>query len=462
MVTITENHDVHTDLTIEPGQVVLINGDKELPTPPTWGSGSFTISESASLSLSYLHIETVIMMDEGALALNLDNCVLAFEDTMVLHVTTSTFLHQRFRGGLVVPNRATVTIADSDLSFGVGPLDNQDHGLQTWSSGVVTNANGKTFTLYLLPLQPASTFSNDAAGARVYADLCAVAGLRPVTTGASFYYPTHTDCDAYNCMPIDKDNDDTSDTNDDTAPWVRSETGWSDFVVQYPDHGLRRDHDGAIRSDTWDFPLHPVCGCEHSSGLTVQSGAELTLMHTTLTTEVMGSTVLLVEEGGITTVEACQLERAEGTSDPMPCDGALLDCVAPHAGAVELAGVAVVRSDLPLICDAETGECINGSDMCFVVDCGVGGTCVSPHGTCTCSIGYSGDRCETHTCCSSDCCRDCVRDSRGVVEEGVACGLPLDCHYGYDRLDWCDSNHPGWDALVVHGPRPHTTCDRTC
>jgi hypothetical protein len=44
-----------------------------MPQPPTWGSGGFTIGETASLSLSYLQIDTVIQMNEGAAQLTLDN-----------------------------------------------------------------------------------------------------------------------------------------------------------------------------------------------------------------------------------------------------------------------------------------------------------------------------------------------------------------------------------------------------
>ena len=37
-------------------QMVLINGDRALPQPPTWGSGGFTVGETASLSISYLQV----------------------------------------------------------------------------------------------------------------------------------------------------------------------------------------------------------------------------------------------------------------------------------------------------------------------------------------------------------------------------------------------------------------------
>ena len=88
------------------------------------------------------------------------------------------------------------------------------------------------------------------------------------------------------------------------------------------------------------------------------------------------------------------LNKADGSVDPFPCDGTLPDCVGEHDGSVVVEGPSAVNMAAPLVCDVETGECL--SDLCFVVDCGVGGTCVSPHGTCTCNNGYSGDRCEVH------------------------------------------------------------------
>ena len=94
-----------------------------------------------------------------------------------------------------------------------------------------------------------------------------------------------------------------------------------------------------------------------------------------------------------------QLVGADGSANPFPCDGTLPDCVGEYDGLVVVEGPLAVNMAAPLVCDVETGECL--SDLCFVVDCGVGGICVSPHETCTCSNGYSGDRCEVHTCCLS-------------------------------------------------------------
>ena len=61
VVTMTEGQDVRTDVTIEPGQVVVVGGDPDLPAPPTWGPGGFTVGETASLSMSYLQVPAHII-----------------------------------------------------------------------------------------------------------------------------------------------------------------------------------------------------------------------------------------------------------------------------------------------------------------------------------------------------------------------------------------------------------------
>ena len=50
------NASISTDVAAHPGQDVRINGDRDLPAPPTWGSGGFTIGEAASLSVGYLQV----------------------------------------------------------------------------------------------------------------------------------------------------------------------------------------------------------------------------------------------------------------------------------------------------------------------------------------------------------------------------------------------------------------------
>jgi hypothetical protein len=51
---VTADQAAAADTLLQPGQDARVDGDKELPAPPTWGSGGFTIGEAASLSVSYL------------------------------------------------------------------------------------------------------------------------------------------------------------------------------------------------------------------------------------------------------------------------------------------------------------------------------------------------------------------------------------------------------------------------
>ena len=132
--------------------------------------------------------------------------------------------------------------------------------------------------------------------------------------------------------------------------------------------------------------------------LAVESNGMGTVTQTVFRSTAGDITAVSVAVGGNMTVGESQLIKADGSADPFPCDGTLPDCVGEHDGSVVVEGPSAVNMAAPLVCDVETGECL--SDLCFVVDCGVGGTCVSPHGTCTCSLGYSGDHCEIHQCCA--------------------------------------------------------------
>eukprot|EP01045_Picozoa_sp_COSAG04_P008600 COSAG04_NODE_480_length_13676_cov_4.040657_1_plen_998_part_00 len=117
MTTLSESQDVQTDLTCQPGQLVMVSGDRALAAAPTWGSGGITVGESASLALSYIQIETVIQMSQGALSLRLDSCVLTFADTLVLRVAEATLLGQVFQGGLEVPSGADVQFLGDAMTF---------------------------------------------------------------------------------------------------------------------------------------------------------------------------------------------------------------------------------------------------------------------------------------------------------------------------------------------------------
>jgi hypothetical protein len=89
----------------------------------------------------------------------------------------------------------------------------------------------------------------------------------------------------------------------------------------------------------------------------VQDGGRLSLARTTLATEGEQGGMLHVDTGGSVTAEDCTLRSAGGADSPFPCDGDLPICLAPHEGSVELPGVAEVRTESPLVCDAATGHC---------------------------------------------------------------------------------------------------------
>ena len=150
-----------------------------------------------------------------------------------------------------------------------------------WDSGAVTNANGKSFSLYLLPPQPSNTFVEyEGEGVQVYVDLCEAAGLRTLTSGAGTWGPISTHCPGYNCMPL------VSDDSSIPSVWVVAATGWDQYTSligdpnqwgqyprpQYPEALVTHDdHNSQLynwraagpSSAGWDAPISPVCGAEH-------------------------------------------------------------------------------------------------------------------------------------------------------------------------------------------------------
>eukprot|EP01052_Picozoa_sp_SAG31_P024531 SAG31_NODE_2093_length_6459_cov_3.398585_3_plen_494_part_00 len=56
VLTLTEDADVETDLVVQPGQNVIINGDPGLMEGPNWGTGAFTVREGGTLSLTHIEL----------------------------------------------------------------------------------------------------------------------------------------------------------------------------------------------------------------------------------------------------------------------------------------------------------------------------------------------------------------------------------------------------------------------
>eukprot|EP01051_Picozoa_sp_SAG22_P010414 SAG22_NODE_937_length_6418_cov_124.858680_6_plen_543_part_00 len=171
MVTLTGNQTVHTDLTIQPGQVVVINGDRALPHPPTWGSGGFTVGESASLSLSYMQIDTLIEIDEGAPQLSFDECLLTFTNALVLQPGLSLAMKST-----TLTSTETMLLRDGMHATFIG-MDAQFRGNPSW----VVTKSGETATGQVC----------DVDGTNCVEDLCALVdcnggdtgGLNPGGTG---------------------------------------------------------------------------------------------------------------------------------------------------------------------------------------------------------------------------------------------------------------------------------------
>eukprot|EP01043_Picozoa_sp_COSAG02_P031522 COSAG02_NODE_2063_length_9965_cov_116.411920_2_plen_571_part_00 len=202
--------------------------------------------------------------------------------------------------------------------------------LESWNSATdsptgdpILNADGNSFTLYKLAAQPANTFyasepnpalqwtgehvagvnyctfvdpthqSCDPDGritgaAQRYADLCAAAGLRPVTPGERRYYPAgewgYTTCNLmYNCVPL-IDTWQFNDLTHDTTEWVNTVTGWDRIMMFFPSSGAPpssanrlQNYNSATYShnygvdwgqgwqneDPWDQEWHPICATEN-------------------------------------------------------------------------------------------------------------------------------------------------------------------------------------------------------
>jgi hypothetical protein len=127
--------------------------------------------------------------------------------------------------------------------------------------GCSTNANGRAYTLYLMPAQPSNYFSYDATGAQRYGNLCQAAGLHSVTTGADFsgeaYWhnrgPCTSFCAPYGCIPL------TAGSSNALPDWICANTGWNNIAVHMYDH-VGVTYAAGIMS--YNAHLHPVCGIE--------------------------------------------------------------------------------------------------------------------------------------------------------------------------------------------------------
>ena len=59
LATLLADAGISTDLTIQPGQVVVVSGDQSLAAAPAWGTGRFSVLQFGSLLLSYVQLDAV-------------------------------------------------------------------------------------------------------------------------------------------------------------------------------------------------------------------------------------------------------------------------------------------------------------------------------------------------------------------------------------------------------------------
>jgi hypothetical protein len=62
VVSMDEDADIDTDVTIWPGMSVSVHGDNGLPDAPAWGRGSFTVGETALLELAYVKLDMAAVL----------------------------------------------------------------------------------------------------------------------------------------------------------------------------------------------------------------------------------------------------------------------------------------------------------------------------------------------------------------------------------------------------------------
>jgi hypothetical protein len=158
--TVSSSPGISTTLSIHPGQIVQIHGDRSLPRAPIWGSGGFTVGERASLSLSYLQIDTIIQTSHGALGLSLDQCVLTFvlsdhelanerkcsvcqpstshvpsAAAMELRVSSASFAGVTLRSSIRVPSGEAIHMAGSLSFLDTGQYWTPETSTVQWTNG---------------------------------------------------------------------------------------------------------------------------------------------------------------------------------------------------------------------------------------------------------------------------------------------------------------------------------------
>ena len=73
MGTLSADAGMSTDLTIRPGQTVLVTGDPLLAVAPSWGSGRFEVQQGGAVSLAFVRLSAAVYVSTGGSA-GLSDC----------------------------------------------------------------------------------------------------------------------------------------------------------------------------------------------------------------------------------------------------------------------------------------------------------------------------------------------------------------------------------------------------
>eukprot|EP01051_Picozoa_sp_SAG22_P014442 SAG22_NODE_1754_length_3656_cov_4.574360_2_plen_852_part_00 len=483
-LTLVKNESVATSITVHARQNAQISARQAVQSPLAWGTGDFIVGESATLSLRHVQLEVPVHGNEGASYLSITDCLVMFDPQHLLDVVSISVV--QYSDVYPQNNTWTLEAAESVFTFTVTGDVGDRVGLSTHPGQDLRIVGDRS-----LPSPPSwgigAFIVSEASSLSV--SFLQVDTL--ITTREGTRHFQLDDCEI---------------TFTGTLILRAAEASFPNQIFK----GriiVPNDVIVSITGSNLTF-AQP----SNAPKLTVQSGGSLLLTQTTLaidgesaisegpnglndfTSLGMRTWMLRVEEGGNVTVQNCQMQRADGTTDPFPCDGARGVCTRSHDGSVEVSGFVEINVAAPLVCNL-LGECVSDmceivdcgdhghcasphgdcgcdlerspggaeprtgdpsnpcvSDLCTITNCGEGGTCESPQGTCACSHSYSGDLCQTHACCRGGACYCHCGASCGSCHcnGGGSCscnGSPTD-----QCLDYCDQHIAGWDA----------ECDRTC
>ena len=332
MVTLTDGQNVHTSLTIEPGQVVLISGDRALSTPPTWGSAGFTLGESASLALAFLTLAGALSASVGANQLTVADCVLVGGGTIELQDATAVFTGTDFGGRSLGSTGGSVTVTSCS-----GEL----HSISMTSGGSVSIITSSSSIGGITVMD--SAFALDAASTVTLGGSLSLSNAGNVNINGQAFYNSQLSVSASSSLSIATASgsiggitvtgvdstfalDATSNVTFSESITVQSGAAATiaDCTMTFTGSGgFTAQSDGHITivNSALSFPpsVH--------TGLTIQSGAAATTTGTTFNMNDDGTVAVSAEEGATFIVVDSQLVK-NGVSEPFAwsAEVALCEC----------------------------------------------------------------------------------------------------------------------------------------